>query len=77
MNDSDFDPYHKWLGIPPKAQPPNHYRLLSVELFESDPDVIDSAAQRQITHVRSFALGKHAEQSQSILNELAKARVDP
>ncbi len=75
MNDSDFDPYHKWLGIPPKAQPPNHYRLLSVELFESDPDVIDSAAQRQITHVRSFALGKHAEQSQSILNELAKARV--
>lgn len=23
-----FDPYHKWLGIPPKDQPPNHYRLL-------------------------------------------------
>ncbi|MDF1845304.1 MAG: SUMF1/EgtB/PvdO family nonheme iron enzyme [Rubripirellula sp.] len=74
MNGSNFDPYHKWLGIPPKAQPPNHYRLLSVELFESDPDVIESAAQRQITHVRSFALGQHAEETQSILNELAKAR---
>lgn len=27
-----FDPYHQWLGIPPKDQPPNHYRLLGVSL---------------------------------------------
>ncbi len=74
MNDSDFDPYHKWLSIPRAEQPANHYRLLGVSLFESDQDVIESAAQRQITHVRSFALGQHAELSQSILNELAKAR---
>ena len=40
-----FDPYHKWLGIPPKDQPPNHYRLLGIELFESDPEVIDMAAE--------------------------------
>ena len=33
---SGFDPYHKWLGIPPQDQPPNHYRLLGVELFETD-----------------------------------------
>ena len=25
-----FDPYHKWLGIPPEDQPPHHYRLLGV-----------------------------------------------
>ncbi|MGB0600163.1 MAG: SUMF1/EgtB/PvdO family nonheme iron enzyme [Rubripirellula sp.] len=74
MNDSDFDPYHKWLSIPRSEQPANYYRLLGVPFFESDPDVIESAAQRQITHVRSFALGQHAELSQSILNELAKAR---
>jgi hypothetical protein len=24
---SAFDGYYKWLGIPPKGQPPNHYRL--------------------------------------------------
>ena len=37
-----FDPYHVWLGIAPKDQPPNHYRLLSVDLFETDPDVIEN-----------------------------------
>lgn len=39
-----FDPYHKWLGIPPKAQPPNHYRLLGLELYEDDLEVIVAAA---------------------------------
>src|SRR5687768_18381170 len=39
-----FDPYHKWLAIPPEEQPPHHYRLLGIKLFESDPDVIESAA---------------------------------
>jgi hypothetical protein len=43
-----FDPYHKWLGIPSREQPPNHYRLLGISLFESDPDVIDAAANRQM-----------------------------
>ena len=43
-----FDPYHKWLGIPPKDQPPNHYRLLGVDLFESDPDVIDAGGSESI-----------------------------
>ena len=39
-----FDPYYRWLGIPAKEQPPNHYRLLGIELFESDPQLIDSFA---------------------------------
>jgi hypothetical protein len=38
-----FDPYHRWLGIPPKRQPANHYRLLGLELFETDPEVIRDA----------------------------------
>ena len=37
-----FDPYYKWLGIPPQDQPPHHYRLLGIELFEPDRDVIDA-----------------------------------
>ena len=70
-----FDPYRKWLGIPPAEQPPTHYRLLGVGLFESDPDVISNAADRQMTHVRTFQAGKYSELSQEILNELSAARV--
>ena len=45
-----FDPYHKWLAIPPEEQPPNHYRLLGVSPFESDPDVIENAADQRMAH---------------------------
>lgn len=34
----NFDPYHKWLGIPPDEQPANDYRLLGHGLFESVSD---------------------------------------
>ena len=71
----DFDPLHKWLGIPPSEQPPHHYRLLGIDLFESDSDVIESGAQRQMTHVRSYALGPNKDASQALLNQLAAARV--
>ena len=70
-----FDPYHTWLGIPPEEQPPNHYRLLGVGLFESQPDVIASAADRQMGHLRTFQAGKHSELSQRLLNEVAAAKV--
>jgi len=74
MPDS-FDPYHKWLGISPKDQPPNHYRLLGVDPFESDPGVIESAADRQMSHVRTFQSGKHSVLSQQLLNEIAAAKI--
>lgn len=70
-----FDPYHKWLGISDAQRPPNHYRLLGLELFESDREVIQSASDRQMTHVRQFQSGEHAELSQVVLNEIAQARV--
>ena len=70
----DFDPYHRWLGIPPKYQPPDHYRLLGLETLENDREVIRDAAERQMGHVRQYHLGSHAELSQRILNELAAAK---
>lgn len=70
-----FDPYHKWLGISPKDQPPDHYRLLAIDRYESDLDVIASAADRQMGHVRSFQSGKYSELSQQILNEISQSRV--
>lgn len=72
--EKEFDPYHKWLGIPAEEQPPNHYRLLGVPLYTSDLDVIENAADRQMAHIRRLASGKHAELSQKVLNELASAR---
>jgi len=71
----NFDPYHKWLGIPSDEQPPNHYRLLAISQFESDPDVIDAAAQRQMAFVQQCAAGPHTESSQRLLNELSAARI--
>ncbi len=70
-----FDPYHKWLGISPKDQPPNHYKLLAIDRFEPDVDVIASAADKQMTHIRSYQVGKHSQLSQKILNEISKARI--
>jgi hypothetical protein len=70
-----FDAYHKWLGIPPDAQPPNHYRLLGIALYEQDPDVIDAASCRQMAHLRTYQLSQHAVLSQKLLNEVAAARI--
>ena len=70
-----FDPYKKWLAISAEEQPPNHYRLLGVPEFEDDLETIEHAADRQMSHVRSFASGQHAAHSQQILNELSAARV--
>jgi cytoskeletal protein RodZ len=70
-----FDPYHKWLGIAPNEQPPNHYRLLGIRTFEDDPDVISAAADRQMAFIRQHANGPQAGESQKLLNELANARL--
>ena len=70
-----FDPYHLWLGIPPSEQPPNHYRLLGIAALENNADVIATAADRQMAHLRTFQSGKHSALSQRLLNEVAAAKV--
>ncbi len=72
---SAFDPYHVWLGIPPEEQPPNYYRLLGITPFESNADVIATAADRQMIHLRTFQSGKRSDLSQQLLNEVAMAKV--
>ena len=71
----EFDPNYQWLGIPPKHQPPNHYRLLAIEEFESNLDVIENAADQRMQHVRSFQNGPHGEVSQRILNGITAAKL--
>ncbi len=70
-----FDPYHRWLGIPPSEQPPDHYRLLGLARYEADPEVIENAANQRMAHLRSFQTSRHAAESQKLLNEVATARV--
>jgi len=73
--DADFDPYYIWLGIPPEEQPPDHYRLLGVSRFESNPDAVANAADRQMAHIRTLQTGKHGHLSQRLLKELAAAKI--
>ncbi|MHC4404477.1 MAG: hypothetical protein ACYTG0_32895 [Planctomycetota bacterium] len=74
MSDN-FDPYHTWLGIPPTEQPPNHYRLLAIPLYEADSQTIQHAADRQMAHLRTLQTGKYGGLSQRLLNEVAAARL--
>ncbi|MDB5385555.1 MAG: hypothetical protein JWM11_1201 [Planctomycetaceae bacterium] len=71
----EFDPYYKWLGILSKDQPPHHYRLLGLEPFEEDLQVIEGAADRQLSFLRKFQAGEHAAQCQKLLNEVSRARL--
>ena len=70
----DFNPYHQWLGIHPSEQPPNHYRLLGIELFESDLDLIDSAAEQRMAHLRTCQSGPYARLAQELFQEVTGAR---
>ncbi len=67
-----IDVYHELLGIPPHEQPPNHYRLLGVTLFEKDAAVIANAFRRQHGFVKR---AENHPESQKLLNELALAKL--
>ncbi len=70
-----FDPYHVWLGIPPKDQPPHYYRLLAIEPFENDSTVVEYAADQRMVHLRTMQNGEFVDLAQRLLNEIAAARV--
>lgn len=69
-----IDPYHQWLGIPPQEQPPNHYRLLGLRLFEDDPEVIRQATARQLARLQPYQTGPLAELGRQIAAEVFAAQ---
>ena len=69
-----FDPYLTCLGIPAHEQPPNFYRLLGIVLFESNPALIEQAADRQSLTVGAYQGGPQGELCQRLLSEIAMAR---
>ncbi|HEY4312591.1 MAG TPA: hypothetical protein VGN12_24290 [Pirellulales bacterium] len=65
--------YRDWLGITETTRPLTHYQLLRLGKFEDDPAKIRLHYRKMNSHVRKFASGDFAQQSQELLNELAKA----
>ena len=70
----EFDPYEKWLGIPPRDQPPNHYQLLGLRIGEDNPQVIADAAQWKVVIVGTFQSSPHREHVPRLLAEIEAAR---
>ena len=70
-----FDPLHKWLGIPPSEQPPNHYRLLGIAIFENDREVIDAAADKQLSFLHDMTNGEYGEFAEQLSNQVSAARL--
>lgn len=67
------DVYKDWLGIPEGERPPDYYTLLRLVKFEDDPEKVRSNYKKLNAHVRKYATGEYAAESQQLLNELAKA----
>jgi hypothetical protein len=70
-----FDPYRKWLGIPPGQRPPTHYQLLGIAAEETDLEVIEEAALGRTAHLRTYQTGPHAQECAKLLNEIAQAKL--
>ena len=68
-----IDVYKEWLGIPEGQRPPDHYQLLRLIQFEDDIEKVRKNYKKLNGHVRKYATGPYSQQSQSLLNELAKA----
>jgi hypothetical protein len=67
------DVYKDWLGIPDGPRPTDHYALLRLVQFEDDVEKISKNYTRLNTHVRKYAGGQYSNESQNLLNELARA----
>jgi hypothetical protein len=70
---SDLDVYRDWLGIQDTNRPLNYYQLLRLKKFEDDTEKIRAQYRKLNAHVRKYAAGQYGEQSQQLLNELARA----
>ena len=69
--------YRDWLGIPEVELDgdavPDHYAILRLVRFEDAEDKIRAHYRKLNGHVRQYASGQYSNQSQALLNELAKA----
>jgi len=69
----ELDVYRDWLQITETQRPLSYYQLLRLKMFEDDTAKIRDHYRKMNAHVRKYATGDYAEQSQELLNELARA----
>jgi hypothetical protein len=72
MSDN-LDVYREWLGIKEPDRPLSYYQLLRLSRFEDDAAKIREHYRKMNAHVRKYSTGQYAKQSQTLLNELARA----
>ncbi|MDZ7619352.1 MAG: hypothetical protein U1E05_20320, partial [Patescibacteria group bacterium] len=65
-----FDPYRHWLGVEEPKRPLDHYQLLGLPRFESDPKQIAHAADTAMTKVRMIRPGEHIADWGRLLDQL-------
>jgi hypothetical protein len=70
-----FNPYLKWLAIPLNEQPPHHYRLLGISVFEDDAEVVEAAVEQRSGFLRKHQSGPHGAEAGKLLSEVATARL--
>lgn len=72
---AEFDPYYYFLGIGRKHQPADHYRILGVEQFEPNIEIIEMAADRQMAHLHRHEASDHSDDVAKLMNEVSRARL--
>jgi hypothetical protein len=73
VNDT-FNPYFEWFGIAGAESRPNHYALLGLKPFESDPSAITAACQQRISVLKKASAGAHEALRRQVFEELATAK---
>ena len=68
------DLLNDWLGIPPEEQPPDHYRLLSLTQFESNPDTIKEAIQSLKVGLQKKALSGFETEAKELYEIVKNAK---
>lgn len=74
-NTEGFNPYHQWLGIPEKKCPPTHYELLGISLDEDDLGVINSAAERQKSHIEQYLGTEFNKDANKLISQIDEAEI--
>ena len=64
---ADFNPYRDLLHISFSGDKPDHYALLGVKQFESDPSKIDEAADSRMETLQEMSVSQHMDASQQLL----------
>lgn len=73
MAKANVDVYKDWLQIEATNRPLTYYQLLKLTDFEDDSIKIRKQYRAINTHVRKYASGDFLDESQALLNEIAKA----